>query len=474
MTYGLTTEGFIVKRLPEIKESIRNAIKELFPNIDIADDSVTGQMISLQAQRDAELWEQAHNIYNEQHPSEAASTGLDYILEFKALTRLQASKSQLIIGFNGELNTEIPKDTQVKNEYGNIFVTKEDALIYNGGLLKAYLRINEVADNTIYEITINETETYSIDSGISATAESIAASLILAITEDVDSPIIAVSPGSGDITLETKSGTFLVEFDPTILFFCPINCESQETGEISVVAYSIDKIETPVGGLDNVNNFEDGVKGRATETDAEARIRFFASTISEAGTLPAIVSFLQDEVEDVITVKGYENRTDTIDGFGRPPHSIHIIIEGGDDDEIADLLWKSKPGGIQLFGSEEVEIIDSNGDTQIINFDRPIPKYAWINIVLTLGGEEIFPADGLLQVKQKVFGYGDDLQIGKDIIPQRFYGSIFEVPGIESIFIEIAITDDPGGSPIYQEETITIDVNEKSIFDQVRINVVEA
>ena len=474
MSYGVTAEGFVIKRLPEIKQGIIDDLKSLFPNIDTSDDSVVGQLVSLNAQRETELWEQLGNVYANQHPSEAQKIHLDYLLEFNNLARLRALKSSVTIGLNSGLDEEIPSGTQVQSEAGDLFELIDDTFVENVGLQKAYIRIGTVEDDTTYTITINEEDVYAIDSGQGATTESIAAALLEEIEEDVDAVITATSTGNGDLQIDiiNPASSFMIEFTESMLFFYPAEFESVEYGNISVSKYTIDEIVTPTGTLEYVNNFESGESGREEETDAEVRIRRLNSLqIVGGGTLPSIVARLQNEITGVTAVQGYENRTDIEDGEGRPPHSIHIIIEGGDNEDIANLLWEIKPAGIQTFGSENIEITDSNGDTQIINFDRPIEKYIWVNIELTLLDEEDFPENGITLVKQKILEYGNTLLVGGNVVPQRFFGSIFGIPGIESIFIEVASTDEPDGEPVYQEEPIEIDINEKTVFDVDRIEV---
>jgi len=97
--------------------------------------------------------------------------------------------------------------------------------------------------------------------------------------------------------------------------------------------------------------------------------------------------------------------------------------------------------------------------------------YAHMICDLTLYSEEDFPDDGITQVENKILLYGESMGIGKDIIPDRFKGSIYEVPGILGIEIQIAITDTPGGTPSYVTTPLPIDSDEISAWDIVRITV---
>ena len=90
---------------------------------------------------------------------------------------------------------------------------------------------------------------------------------------------------------------------------------------------------------------------------------------------------------------------------------------------------------------------------------------------LTLYSEEVFPGDGATQVENQILAYGDSLGIGKDIIPDRFKGPIYQVPGILDIALQIAITDLPIDTPSYVTVPISIDADELSFWELARITV---
>lgn len=468
MTFGLTENGFRPKRLDDIKTEIENSLKDTFGAVDVSPESVFGQIIGIFAKEHADLWEQMDTVYKNQHPSEAAGVNLDYILEFTGLTRLTALQTQVSVGLKGTLGINVPQGTQIRSTLDNaLFELKSDTEINKNNQLKMYVRIDTVLASTNYTITIDGTTLYQIASGLSPTQESIALALVNAINIDLGAVITASHRGNGDILLLAKAVVFGTDVDANMSWFSPAEFQSVDTGEILAIQDTLTIIETPVGGLDEVNNFEDGVKGRDAETDAEANLRRILSLqIVGAGTLPAIIARVQDDISGVTEVKGFENRTDIIDGDGRPPHSFQIIVDGGDNQAIGNLLWQIKPAGIQTYGSENVNVIDSNGDIQVMHFSRPVSMPIYVKIILTLYSEEIFPVDGVTQVKSKTVEYGNSLDIGADVIPQRFYGGIFQVPGIETIDLQISLDD-----ILYVSTPITIAPAERATFDLTRVSV---
>lgn len=470
MTFGLTEDGFRPKRLQDIKEGIETALIDRFTIVDVSAESVVGQLVGIFSKEHADLWEQLSNVYSAQHPSESSGIHLDYTAEYNGLTRLEALSSQVLIGCQGTKGTVISLGTQVRSTLtDDLFTCKSEGIITDEDLLKIYVTIETLVDSTWYIITINGTDVYQINSGVGSTKENIADALVYNINVDPTAVITALHLGNGYMMLTSKStATFDTLVDSNMFYYTPIPFESIEREAIVVTPNILTEIETPLGGLDNVNNFEEGVKGRDQEEDAEFRIRRAQSLQAVgAGNLEAIVARIQDDIEGVTVVKGFENREDVPDLEGRPPHSIHIVVEGGDEQEIGDLLWLIKGGGIQTFGEVDVNVLDSNGDIQVMHFSRPVSVDIWVKADLTLYDEEIFPGDGEAQVKNKILEYGNTFTIGLDVMPDRFIGYIMQVPGIGQVSVSVKAAElDP-----WVSFPLSIGDNEIAVFALSRIEV---
>ena len=472
MSFGILSTGFKIKRLSDIIEEIEAAQKAAFGAVDTNADSVFGQLNGVFANQLNEVWEQLQKSYNAASPNLADGLTLDYNVALNRITRLEALHTQVEVGLKGTTGTIVTEGTQISSiTDGALFQLKQDTEITALSQIKIAVVVVNVLNSTLYTVTINSTPyTYTSDS--SATIDEIANGIVADITGDAGAVVIAENLGNGVIMITTKSLSFDTIYDSNFEHYTISNFESVETGEILSISDTLTVIETPLIGLDNVNNFEDGIKGRESETDAELRIRRLLSLqISGAATLPAMTARMLNDVDNVTIVKGFENRTDSIDVDGRPPHSFELVIVGGDEDEIAAEIWAIKPAGIQTFGNDFRDITDANGDTQRIYFSRPVNQYAWIIVNITLNSEETFPTDGVDQIEEKILEYGDSLDIGEDIIPGRFYGHIYEVPGVDTIAITIAITPTEMGTPSYGSTKITIDSDEVSVWALTRINV---
>jgi uncharacterized phage protein gp47/JayE len=474
MSFGVVDSGFNIKRLQDIKTEIENELRAIFGEIDLSPESVFGQLVGVFSKPSADVWEQMQKIYLNQSPSNAEGVALDFILDLNGLTRLPSKPTEVYIGLDGTFGTIIPVGAAVKSSVNSeIYQANSQYTITNISQLRSYVKIDNAIDSTLYQLIIDAT-TYDITSGSSSTPDSIAQQLVDDINVDPLAIVIAKKLVNGVIQIDAKNvaNPYDILVDINMLYYMPAIFYNIVNSDIAAPANTIDIIETPIAGLDFVNNFEDGIRGRWAETDAEARLRRTQSLqITGGGTLPAIVARMLDDVENVTAVKGFENRTDVVDVAGRPPHSIEIVVVGGTDDDIANQLWKTKGGGIQTFGNTSYVITDENGDPQTMYFSRAVPQYAHVDCQLTLYAEEDFPVDGPTQVQQKILEYGSTLEIGVDMIPQRFFGSIYDVPGIATITFNHAITSTPGGTPTYTTAIITIDETEIATYDLSRIAV---
>jgi uncharacterized phage protein gp47/JayE len=254
---------------------------------------------------------------------------------------------------------------------------------------------------------------------------------------------------------------------------------ANESGPIPAIAGTVTSIITPVSGWDTIDNIDGGVLGRAQETDAELRVRRALSlAITGAGTVESIRSRIINDVPDVTNCAVFENTSDSIDTDDRPPHSLEVVVVGGDPQDIGNMLWQIKPGGIQLYenpiGGQTVSVVDSNGDTQTIYFTRPTTKYSHVKIdILAYSTEETFPLDGVAQIQAAVLAYATPAVLGKDLLIQKWYVPIYTIPGLNEVAVEHGVTNAPGDTPSWQTINIPVTATEvvELALDRIIVNV---
>jgi uncharacterized phage protein gp47/JayE len=250
------------------------------------------------------------------------------------------------------------------------------------------------------------------------------------------------------------------------------------SGLIPAIAGTVTNIVTPISGWDTVDNVDNGTLGREQETDSELRVRRELSlAIIGAGTVEAIRSRISNDVLDVVDCSVFENTSDIVDADGRPPHSIEVVVSGGENQDIGDMLWQIKPGGIQLYqnpiSGQTVTVLDSNGDNQVVYFTRPIVKYCHLEItIVAFSTEENFPLDGVSQIETKVLEYAANFAMGEDINIQKWNIPIYAVPGLSDVTIRHAVTDNPGDTPTWVTTNISISAVNVTELALTRITVI--
>jgi len=478
MSFGLNDEGFTLKRFNDIKSEIEDNIKAFYPDANLSPESVFGQIIGVFTKPQADVWEQMQKVYSSQNPSAARQASLDDLVQYNGLVRLSAQPSLVTIGLSGDDLTVVPQDTLVSaSTTGEVFTLLNDTIITEIQQRNIYIKLDTYVESIDYIITLDAIVN-TVASGTGGSVETVAQALADEINGNASNPATATKLFGGVVKIEAKISPFDTALNNNMSYYAFSDFVSVDKGAILVNANSITTIDTPVIGFDFVENFEAGDQGRGVESDAELRIRREQSLqIIGAGTLPAIVARMENDIINIDAVKGFENRTDLVDVEGRPPHSIEIVILGGSDQDIADKLWAVKGGGIETFGNVNggvgIDITDSNGDIQTMHFSRPVNKYIWLEVIIDLYNEETFPSDGETQIKNQALAYGlSTQQVGLDVIQQRFFGSIFEVPGIEIIKISANFTNAPGDpAPPLNYNTVPISSSEIAVFDISRISV---
>lgn len=175
-----------------------------------------------------------------------------------------------------------------------------------------------------------------------------------------------------------------------------------------VAANTITKIKTPKTGFTSVNNPERSENGRAEESDIELRERYDELPQATGSSVPAIKAALLD-LDGVTSVIVAENTTLATDSNGLPPISIEAVIDGGDDDEIAEVLLAK--AAIKTYGTTTVSIEDSQGITRQMSFSRASDISVYVRITVTQNDDWSSSNEVLLQraCVEHVGGVDDEL-----------------------------------------------------------------
>lgn len=193
------------------------------------------------------------------------------------------------------------------------------------------------------------------------------------------------------------------------------------SGALNALPNTITSIFTPTLGWQTVNNPAAATAGAGVETDAELRTRQIFSTANPSNTVLEGTVGAVGNVDGVIAVQPYENDTDSTDANGLPPHSIAIVVVGGDEDSIAAAIQVHKTPGTNTYGTTTVPTVDSKGMPLDINFFYATDATIGVQVTITplTGFDPSYEA--LIQDAISAFLQTPAQPIGADIIITKLY-----------------------------------------------------
>lgn len=211
-----------------------------------------------------------------------------------------------------------------------------------------------------------------------------------------------------------------------------VTATASESGNIAAGPGTITTIATPTLGWQTVNNVGAATPGAAVESDAELRVRQSNSTqIPSLTVLGGILGAVQS-IDGVTQAKAYENSTGTTDANTLPPHSISLVVEGGDALEIATSIYDKKTPGTATYGTTSETVVDSITLVEsTINFFRPTVQD--VSAVVLLQALTGYVATTGVLIQQAVADYIDLQAIGDDVYQSKVVGAA-DAAGFSSTF----------------------------------------
>lgn len=231
----------------------------------------------------------------------------------------------------------------------------------------------------------------------------------------------------------------------------------QDFGENYPLEDSILNIETPMVGLDsivlNVDNLNLSL-GRLTETDDELRRRRMYSVQQTSTTTLASILANIYSLDGVLSATFLENDTDRTDANGLPLKSFEFIVDGGDENQITDVIFTNKPAGTHAFGTTIIQKKDSEENIYSIGYTKA--EHVNVGIDITLDVKSIQTQTWINNIKEAIIEQFKVIQdIGVNVKDYNYYTVLTKFPEIYDIRnIQIYKTNDSGHK--YTQLPITI------------------
>jgi uncharacterized phage protein gp47/JayE len=198
-----------------------------------------------------------------------------------------------------------------------------------------------------------------------------------------------------------------------------VKVTAQENGSIRAQPGEISKISTPTRGWQSVSNPDAAIAGAAAETDAELRLRQSRSTALPSLTILEGITGAVANIDGVARIRGYENDTDAPDANGLPAHSISLVVDGGDAQEIAKAIHDKKTPGTGTYGAINIPVADKYGLVTAIKFFRP--SVVDVRISMQLKIKPGYGGDIETKIKNNLTAYVNSLGIGNSVLLSKLY-----------------------------------------------------
>lgn len=472
--YGLTDNGFVIKRLDTILNEIHEELSDGF-GIDtrISKPSFLDVLVTTFAGQIANLWEVAQDSYYAKYPSSATGVHLDNSIQYGGIRREMAARTIYPLHCTGIDGTKVRRHTPVAtntNPETRLYAIN-DFEISRSKFNSCRLKMVAV-ENANYSITINGSEyIYTNNSNDKA-------ALVIGIANSLRNSDFNVNVDGDGIIIADKllgrvsklvlSSNLTTDYIVTIASF-----ETEKFGKIQLPNDVITKLVDNIAGFTNVRNRLQPIYGREAQTDVELRQAYIAKSALRSNTMvDSVVAEILNTVVGIETVSGFENDTDFVNDRQMPPHSIEFVVEGGEDSEIASAILRKKAGGIQTYGSVVVDVPGKYGDSIPIKFNRPTYIYVWLKIVLHCKRSSL-PDNYKKMVSSLIVEKNKKISTGKNLLIQTLIESLYEaIPGLTYVDIQSAYRDNLSQTPTnFVAKNVLVNSGQKIILSEDRIEV---
>lgn len=488
----MTSTGLQTLRYSEIVDRVKQSLFNSLSNqIDLSEDSAIGILLSTVCREISDAYEVVSEVYDSGVITKAEGTSLDELCLLNGVYRYVAQATTGMLEVTGDIGTLLTADTRIRATSGDIYNPREDYTLTPTQCLGATMYVNSIHVGEVYTIIINNVIfSYTVKTGdtaltiLTALAAAVNGGLEMDATvdnTDANRPTLTIQKDIGNINDRTQvavvTATTYLTFTKIISL---IFIDAEQTGALVAAAGVVNQMETTVAGVDSVYNRYDLTIGRDQESDTELRERYLDSlVVTGIATSDSILQAVR-RVAGVSTASIAENDTEVTDADGIPAKSFKVTVVGGDVNDIAQAIWDTKPVGIRSYGSTDGHATDADGHDHVLKFFRPDPIFAWVKLDWSIDSEEsmnFLPADVPDEIKRAINNYGDTLEVGNDIIPNRILRYVYEhVTGIIINSVTVATSTsqvNPPAAGDYKSVKIPISPTQYTVWETNQYTITE-
>lgn len=478
--YGVTEHGFVRKRLDVIRDDIYTKIKEGWGyDTTINPQSLLNVLITGFADEVAKLWEVAENNYYAMYTMSAEGANLDNAMQFGGISRDKDVRTTYMLSCTAPDDTIVPYGTMAKSATNpeKYFRCTNQQIVSRYNFRRIVLQLYLDAEIRLFYITINrENFQYVMKDGeaeqdILMNLKSVIKAKNVNAQIDIENRLLILEGVHRQTahTLDVSNNILVVECTSNILF------ESTEYGQVVIADGLISELVDGDIGITKITNDIPPILGRFEADDIEARQSFIhRCALRSKNMLDSITAEIKNSVDNVLAVAGYENDQEQTDEEGRPPKSVEIIVDGGDEGSIANIIYQKKTNGVRAYGNVLMDVSDNYGNIHKIGFSRPDYLYVWLRVAITGRPNTSMVPNYVQLVQESIIEDAKYIQVGESVYLQTFFTDLYEkVINISLIEIQAYATESKEDVPYeYPLKNIVVGSRQKVVFEASRIKVV--
>lgn len=356
------------------------------------------------------------------------STGLTILSESEIRTELQDSY-RTIYGNSINVTPESKVGAQIE-----VF-TKRESLIW------------QLAQNLYDNTYVNSAQGIPLDDLGLLVGQARDRARASTVTLTVGLDALTTLPGGSQARVPNTQIVFATDADVTNGTGSPalvtVAATATVTGPLVAGASTITEIVNPVTGWTSVTNVAAAVAGADEQVDADYRSDIIASATAQSGSTDDAIRAAVLAVAGVTAATVTSNRTDAVVS-GIDPHTFETVVLGGAGTDIANAILANYPAGIGTTGTTTVQVTDSQGVTQDINYTPATALQVYVDITYEVE-TGVTPGDTVVPVQNAISTFSAGLTIGEVLHASALYPTVFAVGGIDRI---TALTVGTAPSPV--------------------------
>ncbi len=145
--YGITDDGFVLKRLADIKLELETSLDALFADANVSGESVFGLLIGLFSDAQAQAWESFQLVANQYNPSNASGPNQSSLVQLNGLTRMEAEAGVVTLTLTGIDDTTISAGSLVCNSKRTIYYSTDEDVTISSGTATVTATATETGDS---------------------------------------------------------------------------------------------------------------------------------------------------------------------------------------------------------------------------------------------------------------------------------------------------------------------------------------